>query len=77
MGLRKPWKREEVLKKKKRVGFKPMALSSQGKERILSKMKLRKVGGEIPLCLMAFEKEGLHLAGFGVCAENPLARGET
>lgn len=54
-----------------------MALSSQGKERILSKMKLRKVGGEIPLCLMAFEKEGLHLAGFGVCAENPLARGET
>lgn len=54
-----------------------MALSSQGKERILSKMKLRKVGGEIPLCIMAFVKEELHLASFGVCAENPLARGET
>lgn len=38
-----------------------MALSSQGKERILSKMKLREVGGEIPLCIMAFVKEELVL----------------
>lgn len=54
-----------------------MALSSQGKERILSKMKLRKVRGEIPLCIMAFAKDQLHLASFGVCVENSWATGET
>lgn len=67
----------KILFFKKRVGFKPMALSSQGKERILSKMKLRKVRGEILLCIMAFAKDQLHLASFGVCVENSWATGET
>lgn len=44
-----------------------MALSSQGKERILSKMKLRKVERN-PI---------VHLASLEVCAENSLATGET